>query len=63
MEPSIGKQLHSIRESKGLSLEEISQKTHIRLEYLEAIEADDIDVLPSKTQERGFLRLYANQLG
>lgn len=63
METSLGKQLQSIRESKGLSLEEISQKTHIRMEYLVAIESDDMAALPSKTHRRGFLRLYASELG
>jgi cytoskeletal protein RodZ len=63
MKPSLGKQLQSIRESQGLSLEEISQKTHIRLEYLQAIEANDMESLPSKTILRGFLRLYASELG
>ena len=63
MEDRIGKQLKQIRESKGISLEEISQKTRIRLAYLEAIEADDFKALPSKTQTRGFIRLYTNELG
>lgn len=63
MNEPIGKQLKQIRESKGLSLQEISQKTRIRLAYLRAIEADDFEALPSKTQTRGFLRLYTNELG
>jgi cytoskeleton protein RodZ len=63
MEPSLGKHLQSIRETKGLSLEDISQKTHIRLEYLKAIEANDMEAFPSKTHLRGFLRLYAGELG
>lgn len=63
MEEPIGKRLKQIRESKGISLEEISQKTRIRLAYLEAIEADDFEVLPSKIQTRGFLRLYTHELG
>lgn len=63
MEESIGKRLKQIRESKGISLEEISQKTRIRLAYLQAIEADDFEALPSKIQTRGFLRLYTHELG
>ena len=63
MEESIGKSLKQIRESKGISLEEISQKTRIRLAYLQAIEADDFEALPSKIQTRGFLRLYTHELG
>ena len=63
MSNTLGKQLQIIRESRGISLEEIAQKTHIRLEYLEAIEAGDVDRLPPGPQQRGFLRLYANTLG
>jgi cytoskeletal protein RodZ len=63
MERSIGAQLKQIRESQGIALETIALKTHISLDYLQALEADDIEALPSKVHVRGFLRLYANQLG
>ena len=63
MSQTPGQKLKNIRESMGVTLDEISQKTHIRLKYLEAIEADDQEELPSKAHMRGFLRLYANQLG
>ena len=63
MQQTPGQKLKQIRESQGISLEEISQKTHIRLNYLKAIESDDVDQLPSAVQMRGFLRLYANELG
>lgn len=58
-----GKQLKQIREARGISLEEIAQKTHIRLSYLEALESGDTESLPSRPQMRGFLRLYAGVLG
>jgi cytoskeletal protein RodZ len=63
MAPSIGAQLKHIRETQGISLETISQKTHISLAYLKAIEINDEESLPSKVHLRGFLRLYANELG
>lgn len=63
MSQTPGQKLKIIRESMGVTLDEISQKTHIRLKYLEAIETDDQEVLSSTAQMRGFLRLYANQLG
>ena len=63
MAQPIGHKLKEIRESKGISLEEISHKTHIRLNYLDAIESNDLDQLPSPVQMRGFLRLYASELG
>ncbi len=58
-----GKKLKEIRESREISLEEIALKTHIRIKYLEAIEEGDTETLPSKAQMRGFLRLYASELG
>ncbi|MBW6467134.1 MAG: DUF4115 domain-containing protein, partial [Brevefilum sp.] len=46
-----------------ISLETISQKTHISLAYLKAIEIGDEEFLPSRVHLRGFLRLYASELG
>ena len=63
MQSSIGAQLKQIRESRGISLETIASKTHISLAYLRALEENDVDSLPSTVQLRGFLRLYANELG
>jgi len=63
MTQNLGQTLKNIRESRGISLEEIAQKTHVRLEYLQAIEAEDEEYLPSRMHKRGFLRLYAGELG
>ncbi len=63
MSQTPGQKLKELRESKGISLEEISQKTHIRLNYLEAIESNEVDQILSEVHKRGFLRLYANELG
>ncbi len=63
MSQTPGQKLKQIRESLGISLEEIAQKTRIRLNYLEAIEADDDEAMPSRVHKRGFLRLYAAELG
>ncbi len=63
MPESTGRKLKKIRESRDISLDEIALKTHIRRAYLEAIEIDDLESLPSKTHLRGFLRLYASELG
>ncbi|MGI6739951.1 MAG: helix-turn-helix domain-containing protein [Brevefilum sp.] len=59
----IGQQLKEIRESQGIPLEEIAIKTKIRLDYLRALEEGDEETLLSQVQARGFLRLYASQLG
>lgn len=59
---SIGQQLRQARESQGLSLDQASQVTRIRMHYLEALEADQFDRLPSTAQLRGFLRAYGEYL-
>ncbi len=58
----IGQQLRAAREAQNLSLEEISKATHIRVHYLQALEAGDFDSIPSQTQARGFLRALADYL-
>ena len=60
---SIGQRLQSARETRHLTLEKASDATHIRLQYLQALERDDLSVLPSPVQARGFLRNYAEYLG
>ena len=59
---TIGKQLRQARELRNLSLEQAAQATHIRVRYLQALEAEQFDDLPSTAQVRGFLRAYAAYL-
>ena len=47
---------------KELSLDDVAQKTKIKIEYLEAIENSDFAALPSSTFAKGFLRNYASVL-
>lgn len=60
---TIGEQLKKARAERDLSLEQVAFQTHIRLRYLQALENDQFEVLPSEVQGRGFLRLYADFLG
>ena len=60
---STGHLLREMREKKGLGLEEVEKATRIRAKFLAALEEDDYATLPSATQARGFLALYANFLG
>jgi len=62
MNPSIGEILKKARLEKGLTVEQVSEQTHIRLAYLQALESDERDKLPSDVQGKGFLRLYAGFL-
>lgn len=59
---SIGTQLREARQAQSLSLDQAAQETHIRLHYLQAMEADQFELLPSTTQLRGFLRAYGDYL-
>ncbi|MCW5878630.1 MAG: DUF4115 domain-containing protein [Anaerolineales bacterium] len=58
----VGQQLRQARERRGLDLGEVSQATHIRVQYLAALEAGDLSQLASAAQLRGFLRAYAAYL-
>lgn len=62
MSKTVGSQLRKEREARSLTLEQVSQTTHIRVHYLQAIEAGEFDSLPSTAQARGFLRSYAGFL-
>ena len=59
----LGKKLELQREMLGFSLEEVERNIHIRSHYLEAIEAGNLDGLPSPVQGRGMLQNYAAFLG
>lgn len=60
---TIGQRLKAAREEKGLTLDRIFEATRIRVNYLRALEDDDLSVMPSPVQARGYLRNYAEYLG
>lgn len=59
---SFGDTLKSIRESRGLSLENIAKKLSIRQEYLVHMENNRADLLPTGIYRRGFFKKYAEFL-
>ena len=59
----IGKTLREARERLGLTLGEVERATRIRAHHLVALEAGDLEALPSPVQARGFLKNYAEFLG
>jgi len=63
MNISVGQLLREARELKDLTLQDAARATHIRLQYLQELENDHPELLPSRAQARGFLRLYAEHLG
>ncbi len=62
MNTSVGQLLREARELKDLTLQDAARATHIRLQYLQELENDHPELLPSRAQARGFLRLYAEYL-
>jgi cytoskeleton protein RodZ len=58
-EITVGRLLQKEREEKRLSLESVAQKTRIKLAFLQAIEEDAFQLIPSETYVRGFIRSYA----
>ena len=56
---TIGEVLKLARTNQGLRLEELSKKTDIQQDLLEALERNDYDLLPSPFYARSFLRKYA----
>jgi len=63
MNKTVGQILRDARELKDISLQDAARDTHIRVQYLQELENDRPELLPSKTQAHGFLRLYASFLG
>lgn len=59
----LGSLLKQNRKEKGMSLDELQQKTKIQKRYLEAIERGKFDVLPGDFYTRAFIRTYAEVVG
>lgn len=59
----VGRYLKGIRTKKGLSLQQVAQRTHIQLKQLQAIETGNCLQLPETIYVKGFLKHYAQCLG
>lgn len=55
--------LKETRQSQGLTLEDVAQKTYIKLPYLQALEEGAIEALPAPVYTYGYIRQYAKLLG
>ncbi|PWU23314.1 hypothetical protein C5B42_03460 [Candidatus Cerribacteria bacterium 'Amazon FNV 2010 28 9'] len=60
---TVGETLQRMREKKGISIEALSKQTHIRPDYLRAIEANEFPLLPSPAAAQGFIGTYATIVG
>lgn len=58
-----GQALAARRGERGLSIEQVAASTHIRPEYLRALEADDYRPFAAPVYARGCMRGYATYLG
>ncbi len=58
-----GAKLAEARRQLGLSLEEVADRIRVRREFLEALEAMNVKLLPGKAYALAFLRSYARSLG
>ncbi|MEZ4472535.1 MAG: helix-turn-helix domain-containing protein [bacterium] len=60
---SPGALLASARVRAGLSLVDVSERSRISVANLAALESDDWDALPAMVYTRGFMRLFAREVG
>jgi transcriptional regulator with XRE-family HTH domain len=60
---SLGEALRALRLDRGLTLEELAEKTRVRRAYLEALEEMRLDALPSRPFTIGYVRAYALAVG
>ena len=60
---TVGSQLRSAREAKGLTLEDIAAQTRIPRRHLESLELSDWQRLPAPTYTMGFAKSYASAVG
>ena len=59
----IGTSLREARLRQGFDLARVENDTKIRAKYLQGLEDERFEVLPSETYVKGFLRTYAEYLG
>lgn len=59
----LGAYLKRERELRQISLEELAIETCIQKKFLEAIESEHFEKLPSLSYAKGFLRSYGNTIG
>ncbi|MDP3092018.1 MAG: DUF4115 domain-containing protein [Nitrospira sp.] len=60
---SVGEFFRQVRETKGLTIDEVAAKTRIRSDFVKALEDGNFAKLPDQVFARGFVRSYARSLG
>ena len=59
---SLGHKFRTVRESQGLTLEQMTARTRIQKVHLKALEEDSFAQLPERVFTKGFVRAYARSL-
>jgi cytoskeleton protein RodZ len=62
MDP-VGDFFRQVRETKGLSIDDVASKTRIHPDFLKALEEGNFSKLPDQVFAKGFVRSYARSLG
>ena len=60
---SVGEFFRQVRETKGLTIDEVASKTRIRSDFVKALEDCNFAKLPDQVFAKGFVRSYARSLG
>jgi cytoskeleton protein RodZ len=60
---SVGEFFKQVRETKGLTVDEVAAKTRIRADFVKALEDGNFAKLPDQVFAKGFVRSYARSLG
>lgn len=60
---TFGETLRRARTTRGLTLAQVAAQTHIRADYLQALEQQEVTALPERPFARSFLTQYAQELG
>ena len=60
---TIGQQLETARQAKGVSVSEAGRSTKILSKFIEAMEGDDFGALSAPVYAKSFIRMYAKYLG
>lgn len=62
-QPGFGAELRQRREALGLTLNDMAVRTRVHKTYLQALEDENLRLLPGTAYAIGFLRIYARELG
>jgi len=59
----LGPYLSTLREERGLSLDEVARVTRVAPRFLEALEREDFTQLPASVFTKGYIRAYCQAVG